>query len=187
MSSYFKNIFLGTLIVFIDINVGYIDIIPDFIGYLIIISALSNLYNKTNIKQFFYAQLLSIVNLVFSILAFFYPINYSVEVYIPSLNLSFIYISALVEITIFFTFYSGIIKLVKYLEYDKAMFEGRQTLAAIVGFLQLINLSLIPVVDDSLTVFLLIVLIVANLIVYISYLSSINDMKKIYEEREIKK
>lgn len=46
----YERLFLGMLIIIFDINLGYINILPNFIGYLFILSALSIL--KTQYKSF---------------------------------------------------------------------------------------------------------------------------------------
>jgi len=51
MYNSYKKILTGALLIFFDLNIG-IDILPDFIGYLLMISALKELFEKTDRVDF---------------------------------------------------------------------------------------------------------------------------------------
>lgn len=51
MSKLYHRFFMGNVLVFIDINI-MIDILPDFIGFLMIINALNHLYENTQVSAF---------------------------------------------------------------------------------------------------------------------------------------
>lgn len=90
----YKNIFSGFILVMLDIHILGLDILPDFIGYFLIISGVSDLYIKTNIKAFLIAKNFSIVSLFmefFNLLVLFemIQINY-IMVYLTMNLMSFI-------------------------------------------------------------------------------------------------
>lgn len=52
MDKYYKRIFWGILITVFNFHIGPINILPSFIGYVIIILSLYNLYKETNNKTY---------------------------------------------------------------------------------------------------------------------------------------
>lgn len=52
MSDNYKMIFNGFLLVMIDINLGSFDLLPDVIGYLLVLSGLGVIYSKTQKGSF---------------------------------------------------------------------------------------------------------------------------------------
>lgn len=52
MNDNYKKIFSGFLLVMLDINIGTFDILPDVIGYLLVLSRVRVLYYKTGERSF---------------------------------------------------------------------------------------------------------------------------------------
>lgn len=69
MPQVLNKIFWGLLLVVLDFNIIYIDILPDFIGYFIIASALSDLQELST--HFYKAKVFGIILAVLSIPAIF--------------------------------------------------------------------------------------------------------------------
>lgn len=69
MPQVLNKIFWGLLLVVLDFNIIYIDILPDFIGYFIIASALSDLQELS--AHFYKAKVFGIILAVLSIPAIF--------------------------------------------------------------------------------------------------------------------
>lgn len=59
------------MFVIININIGPIDIMPNIIGYLLIVNGLTKLYGMTNIKAFYTANIVSGILAIYSIFIFF--------------------------------------------------------------------------------------------------------------------
>lgn len=57
MNTYFNRIFWGMILIFLNVNIGSVDILPDIVGYIIIVMALSNLYETKNEEAFKKGQL----------------------------------------------------------------------------------------------------------------------------------
>ncbi len=64
MNKGYINLFRGFLLIVLDFNIGSFDILPDFIGYLLILVGLSYLYSKTDIKIFNFAKAFSLCLLI---------------------------------------------------------------------------------------------------------------------------
>jgi hypothetical protein len=77
MGSGYNKLFVGTIFVIININVGWVDILPNFIGYIIILYGLSILFKNTLIKDFQKAINISSILLIDSLVYKFYQMNVS--------------------------------------------------------------------------------------------------------------
>ena len=68
MNRGYDNLFIGFMLVIVDVNVGSFDIIPDVLGYFLIIIALSQLYTDTKIPLFnwlaYIASVMSLLSVV---------------------------------------------------------------------------------------------------------------------------
>jgi len=60
MNDTYKKIFGGFLLVMIDINIGSFDVLPDVIGYLMVLFGLRELYSKTEEPSFGVARFFAI-------------------------------------------------------------------------------------------------------------------------------
>lgn len=123
--------FEGAIFIAIDINYGVFDIIPDFIGYIIMLNGLTMLYKETSIKKFGIANYFGILLLTESIVNIFFPINISHQNISNVLIISMV-ISKLIFLFFVYYIYSDSIELLEqHNEYElKGTIETARTIYA---------------------------------------------------------
>lgn len=115
MGKHFGTIVWGIVFILININIGFIDILPNVVGYILITSAVSKLYDKTEIKEFHIATYVGVVCIFVRIITFFLLLNQNSKVTVLSTAIGIIV--QLLIIVLAFYIYEAIIKL---LEREKA-------------------------------------------------------------------
>lgn len=95
----YNKIFWGLIVSMININLGPINLLPNFLGFIIILLALDNLFKETNNKKFkkakYMSTLLMLISLVTAISGFmgidFLDQKYSILAVFANLSLNFIF------------------------------------------------------------------------------------------------
>lgn len=64
MNKGLKNVCIGVFIIIIDINIKGINLLPDFIGYFVIIMAMQQLLERYNIQEIKNVKYISIVSII---------------------------------------------------------------------------------------------------------------------------
>jgi len=75
MSKNFRNIVIGMLIIFIDINSGVGDILPDFIGYFLVSISGASLFKQTGEKAFSWVSRLGGALAFITLIQLFFPMD----------------------------------------------------------------------------------------------------------------
>lgn len=79
MCNAYKKVFWGIFIATFNINLGIIPIFPAFVGFMVVSSGISSLYDKTNIKAFgrakVFANILIILTAVGQFIEFIYELS----------------------------------------------------------------------------------------------------------------
>ncbi len=104
-----NKIFWGIILTLIDINIGWFDILPDFIGYLLIIDGLASLYNKTKQMEFNISIVFFVLMMSLSILFRIYNANIMQDFTARSMILTTL--SQIFQILSVFYMYTGIINI----------------------------------------------------------------------------
>ncbi|GMQ61408.1 hypothetical protein [Vallitalea maricola] len=115
MGKHFGTIVWGIVFILININIGFIDILPNVVGYILITSAVSKLYDKTEIKEFHIATYVGSVCVIVRIITFFLFLSQNSEITILSTVIGIIV--QLLILVLAFYMYEAVIKL---LEKEKA-------------------------------------------------------------------
>jgi hypothetical protein len=180
----YKNIFFGFILVMLDINIGGFDILPDFIGFLLVYNGLNGLYIKTSIKAFLIGKHLSSVSLImefFYILVFLDLIKFNnISVYIIMNFMAFIQLLLVLYI------YQGMSGHMKVLEKEKLShkFESENKKFAVIQGLVLLLMTLsLNMPSDKMTLYT-IVLVAASLIMHIRLLMNLSQAKGIVPLKE---
>lgn len=111
MGKHFGTIVWGIVFILININIGFIDILPNVVGYILITSAVSKLYDKTKIKEFHIASYVGSVCAVVRIITFFFFLSQNSEVTILSTAIGTIV--QLLILVLGFYLYEAVIKLLE--------------------------------------------------------------------------
>jgi len=106
----YNKIFWGFMLNFIDINIG-IDIAPDFIGYMLITSALYELHEQSKLREFKIAKYLSIPLIPFSFFSMFLD-NTSIYMY-NDIAMILITIGMIMNICLIYYSYNGSLELIE--------------------------------------------------------------------------
>lgn len=111
MSDNFNKIFWGIIITLFNFNIGWLNILPDFIGYGLMISGLSYLYNETKYKEFYIAKNISVIFFILSIIGIFY--NMDLMKNMNFINQIISTTGGIIQISLVFYMYSGVINLLE--------------------------------------------------------------------------
>jgi hypothetical protein len=111
MGKQFTIIIWGIVFIVININVGFIDIMPDVLGYMFIISGVSRLYNETKIKEFRVASYIGSVCIVVRIITFLFYISQGLQDNMVTTVISIV-VQLLILILAFYI-YEAVIKFLK--------------------------------------------------------------------------
>lgn len=178
----YNKIYWGIIFVLININIGPIDILPNFIGYALMISGLSKLYNETKYKEFLITQTLAVIFLIQSLIAIVYNFNGSEGVTTTGIITSIIF--QVMQLIFVFYMYSGTIELLKNYD-DKELVMiieyARRNYTYIVLFTTFLMTFVINMGLNSRDTFL-IGYVIVNLFVVLRWVININKVKKFFIE-----
>ncbi|MBS4209566.1 hypothetical protein [Bacillus sp. FJAT-50079] len=178
MPKVINRIFWGLMLVLLDINIVFIDLLPDFIGYLLIASALGELqpFSKAFLKAKVTAFLLAILAIPYLLVP---QINILEEIQ-PSLGIMLTNtIYHLLHIVFIFYLLHGFIDLAKNrkLPWMEKKTNSRGTFYMIVSLASATAVNFIFNVADTTIYFLLITTSIATFIAEISLLVLIRDFR----------
>ena len=175
----YKNIFSGFILVLLDINISTLDILPDFIGYILIINGLSNLYMKTNIKAFLTAKNISIVSLLMEFFNVFVRLEMiQVNYLMAYLMMNFM---VFIQLMLVLYIYMGMASHMADLEKEKltSKYESECKIFAVIQglILLLTTFSLnMPIEENTLYTILL---VAVSFIMHIRFLMNLSYAKKV--------
>lgn len=157
MEKAYSKLFTGALFIFININIGTIDIILDFIGYIIMLNGLSMLYKETSISFFRIANIIGILLLIKSVAGIFFPNNILAENIAVTLVMWMV-ISEFIQLLFVYFIYSASIELL--------------TITVVHTF--------IPNIDVDIRTIILIITGIVSFIMVIDFLINLNRIKKYF-------
>lgn len=108
MYSNYNKIFWGVIFTLININIMKFDIFPNFIGYGLIVSGLSFLYNRSKENSFYLAKIFAIIGFVQSLVGLFYRPDMMQE--FSPIGMAYAITSQIFYILLVFYIYTGMIQ-----------------------------------------------------------------------------
>ncbi len=186
MSSIYKKLFNGYLLVLLDIRLGTFDILMDPLGYLIILSAIILLYKKEKLKEVKLAFVLTVFMMIHSIIPYFVVttttgINLSIYGYI-SLIASMI-CNAVVCVVIYFISLRyvhdvGDIEI-------KNRVEKEGNIYALINGLLILALSTVMIIPLNAINTIIMTTVIIGFILQIRFLFTLSKLKNIWTELEV--
>lgn len=182
MYNNFNKIIWGIIFVIININIGPIDILPNFIGYGLMISGLSKIYNETQNKEFLLTKILAVIFLIESLVSIFYHYNSIGNITINSMISNTVF--QVLQLLLVFYMYSGIIELLKkYDDMDLVLIirNARRNYAYITLLTMFLTTFAINMEQYSRDI-LLTVCVFVNLFMVVRWAFNVNKVKKFFME-----
>lgn len=182
MYNNFNKILWGIIFVIININIGPIDILPNFIGYGLMISGLSKIHNETQYKEFLLTKILAVIILIQSLVSIFYHYNSIGNISINNMISNTVF--QVLQLLLVFYMYSGIIKLLKkYDDIDLVLIirYARRNYTYITLLTMFLTTFTINMEQDSRDI-LLTVCVFVNLFMVVRWAFNINKVKKFFME-----
>ncbi|KAB2328541.1 hypothetical protein F7731_25295 [Cytobacillus depressus] len=180
-----NKIFWGLIIVLVDINIVYFDILPDFIGYIIIASGLSHL--QTYSPYFSKAKIFSIILTVFSLVTIFQGPSIPLEEFQPSkkifLIIVFSTILGLLHLALIYFIVRGLIEMAEQEGFIRLseMAQKRLYIYIIGTLVPMAAYPFVLNVDDSEAFFIFVISIVITVIIEITILVLIRVFKNRFQ------
>jgi hypothetical protein len=183
MKSGYNKLFIGTIFVIININVGWVDILPDFIGYIIILYGLSILFKKTLIKDFEIAISISSILLIHSLVYKFYTINTAGSIFVIILVTK----SLLKALLIYYNL-TGSIKLLENCDdiYFLQRIQEKRDLYFYTLMIITISYTFLPNIALNNRNIIVVIFGIIVFSIYISYNVSLNKLKNYFNSEDTK-
>lgn len=184
MYNAYKKVFWGIFIATFNINLGIIPILPTFIGFMIISSGISTLYDKTNIEAFkkakVFANIVVLLTAAGQFIEFIYMNSVNSSILIQVLIMSY----SVIELILFFKFFEGTIEYFKSNNNKELADENVEKLRfyIVVSIINIIvlNFSLIFHLH-TLNIIVAIILIILRIYIMVQT----NEFKKMFLEKEV--
>ncbi len=184
MCNAYKKVFWGIFIATFNINLGIIPIFPAFVGFMVVSSGISSLYDKTNIKAFgrakVFANILIILTAVGQFIEFIYMNSVNSSILIQVLIMSY----SVIELILFFKFFEGTIEYFKSNKNNELADENVEKLRfyIVVSIINIIalNISLIFHLHT-----LNIIVAITSIILRIYLIVQANGFKNLFLNKEI--
>lgn len=168
------NIFIGFILIFLDFNITIanvrIDIIPDFVGYIVMIHGLIEMANKST--RFMEAKPYAIGMAVYSGILFFIDI-FSSSTSLGVLTYIFAFMSTCISLFISYKIVMGVIDMEeKYnVNLNGNSLKSRWTAFAVINILSFVSLLIPP---------FSIIFLIVGVIIFICFLFALYNSKKLY-------
>lgn len=182
----YKKIFWGLIFVVFNINLGLINILPDFLGYFLISMGLSAIQNECEHSSFklagMIANILGIYNLITSV---FTILNGGYEFFgnnVPGMGLTLLVIAA--NLVMDFNILSGTISIFNNMEKTEEA-EETYKIQRKYTYLSIVALFLMSIIFNISSEVIASVIIIYNLIIRIYYIVIIRRIKKFFDNEEI--
>jgi len=183
MSSIYKKLFGGYLLVLLDIKIGTFDILMDPLGYLFILSAIMSLYKIEKLKEVQVACVLTVFMVVESIVPYFVVttttgINLSIYGYI--VMIASMICNACICVIIYFTSLRHVHDIeIK----DRIKKEGNQY--AVINGLLILAFSTVMIIPLEAITILIVSTVIIGMILQIRFLFTLSKLKKLWTELEV--
>lgn len=168
IASSINKLFWGLLLVLLDVKINQLDILPDIIGYLIVVSGLNQL--QPHSKYFLKAKILANILVFVSIAAIFQAPDIPISEFVPSnyslLVLLFSTASGLLHIALIFFAVHGLMELAVHhnlLELS-AISYNRLAIYLVFSFLALATIPFILTIGETNTIYLLLISVMIGII-----------------------
>ncbi|MEA4972443.1 MAG: hypothetical protein VB119_04615 [Candidatus Metalachnospira sp.] len=168
------NIFIGFILIFLDFNITIanvrIDIIPDFVGYIVMIYGLVEMSNKSS--RFMEAKPYAIGMAVYTCILFFIDI-FSSSTSLGVSTYIFAFTSTCISIFISYKIVMGVIDMEeKYnVNLNGNTLKSRWTAFAVINILSFVSLLIPP---------FSIIFLIVGVIIFICFLFALYNSKKLY-------
>lgn len=86
--NYYNKLFWGFVLILIDINIGYFDILPDLIGYILIVHGLELLKKVNRDGEFSKAMVCAGILIVSTLIGIFFPIDLLEKITITNMTIT---------------------------------------------------------------------------------------------------
>lgn len=169
------NIFIGFILIFLDFNITIanvrINIIPDFVGYIVMIYGLVEMANKSS--KFIEAKPYAIGMAVYTAILFFIDIFSSSTSSFDVLNYIFAFTSTCISLFISYKIVMGVIDMEeKYnVNLNGNSLKSRWTAFAVINILSFVSLLIPP---------FSIIFLIVSVIIFICFLVALYNSKKLY-------
>ncbi|QUI24594.1 hypothetical protein HZI73_20810 [Vallitalea pronyensis] len=185
MGKSYQYIFWGIVFVFIDINMGPLDIMPDIIGYFLIINGLSKLYHLTENRGFFIAKSAGVILTVFSIFNLLVRFSGGLE-HAPIVGMAVGVIVQMIQLVMVFYIYEGTITSLAHEDHHLTvrMKSGQKLFA----YLYLITAFITPFmlnIEDTYAGGIMIMCMIANVCAVLSWAANMHRAHKFYQEKGV--
>lgn len=183
MGKSYQYIFWGIVFVFININIGPLDIMPDIIGYLLIINGLSKLYHLTENRGFSIAKTAGVILAFVSIFNLFVRFSGGLED-ASIVGMAVGVIVQLIQIVMVFYIYEGTIASLAHDDHDlTVMMKSGQKIFA---YLYLITAFITPFmlnIEDTYAGGIMIMCVIANVCAVLNWAVNMHRARKYYQEK----
>lgn len=181
MGKAYSKLFTGVLFTVININIGPIDILPNFIGYIIILNGLSILHTETSIKDYKHSSFICYFLLIESIVSMCLPNYLNIE-YLTITSVGWMVISNLAQLFFVYFTYTASIKLLgqsSNSELSETLKSGRSGYVYTMMVIIMIY-TFLPNLSADIRTMVIIGCIVVGFIMLISFLVNLNRLKKYF-------
>lgn len=168
IASSINKLFWGLLLVLLDVKINQLDILPDIIGYLIVVSGLNQL--QPHSKYFLKAKILANILVFVSIAAIFQAPDIPISEFVPSNYSLFVLLfstaSGLLHIALIFFAVHGLMELAVHhnlLELS-AISYNRLAIYLVFSFLALATIPFILTIGETNTIYLLLISVMIGII-----------------------
>lgn len=182
MNDNYKKVFSGFLLVMLDINIGSFDILPDVIGYLLVLSGVRELYSKTGEQSFGIARFFAVwmtLSAVFEVATGTFMLLHMSE--FPSYAMMIF--GVLGELILVVCIYQGMTVHMTMLNETalSCRFDSENKRFALIQGLSVIVMSFSLNMPKDSSVYM-IVFIVASFVMHIRFLINLNSAKNLFKQ-----
>ncbi|MCT4544503.1 MAG: hypothetical protein N4A63_13230 [Vallitalea sp.] len=181
MDKYYRLILWGMAFIFINININRFDLLPDIVGYIIIMNAVINLHNETNIPSFKISSYFGIACIVVDVVTFIKPfVMYDESIII---NLVITTLTQLFLLGLIFYIYEGTIRLLEN-EYTQLMLTMKtaQRAILILQMILIITTTLTINMSNDVKSIIVVIGVITGFTTLIIWAVNMNTVRKYYKE-----
>ncbi len=183
MADYLNKLFWGVFFITFHINIGPLTILPNFVGFMLISSAIKDVYNQYGYESFkkscSFARIAIIISFLWELAIAFSPVKLEDSLIIQIWTIALM----LIEVFVFYNFFQAISEYF-YLKEDISMAEKyivNTRIYILISIVSIIVLSFSTIFNFNL---LSLIFYILSMIIRISIMIMISGLKKIFIDKE---
>lgn len=186
MRSAINKLFWGFILIFFNITIGSFDLLPDFIGYILIVNGLGDLKKLNNDEEtsqtFNIARILGGIMIAISILSWFIPDQNMSNVYVPSIwAIIFNGVSISIAYSLDYFILKGIAAMLYTLEYED-LADRSKTLKELIIIIGMVAVGFTSfTINFSQRTFIITAAVLVAIVTFIINIYYIYFIRKVYK------